>query len=763
MSTAIEFETDVLVVGTGPTGAAAALALATYGARTHVVSRWNWLANTPRAHITNQRAIEVLRDLGLEAEARKHATPWEQMGETMWTTSLAGPEIARLRSWGTGEERIGDYLQASPCPMLDLPQTFMEPLLVQHAAARGASLAMNTEYLSLRQDADGVDVLLRDRLSGREYTVRTKYLVGADGARSKIVDDLKLPLEGHLARAGTHYTLFRADLARYAAHRPSILYWIVTPDSSFGEIGQGVLRAIRPWNQWIAGWGFDKEAGEPQYSDEELVRRIRILIGDETVPIEIESRMTWYVNQQHAPEYASGRVFCGGDAVHRHPPSSGLGSNTSIQDAFNLAWKLAFVLKGWAGPRLLDSYSLERAPVGRQVVWRANQSRLDYAPLNRAFRDMDSGDPVRDGLARLADPGADGVARRQALAAALALKNTEFNALGIEANQRCVSAAVLPDGPADPLDDEHPPSVAAQLHARPTTRPGAKIPHVWLVDAAGYKLSTLDVVGKGLFTLVTGLAGTAWPEAAARLVEPCLRTVVIGAPGLLDVYCSWSRVREVDEAGALLVRPDGVVAWRCMEPEQDPAMATQRLRRGAECAARSGLTRRGRDTIGAGSKTSMSSDQALVVIDLQKWFRLPGPEAAGEATGTGAGSAARTRAWPSAAAATTAATSCEWRAPDQRALVDRIDDAHEFDLEGFIGGLAAQIAHCDYRGGRGLQVGHVGLLGHPVRAGEAARVADHVDCRFAGYPAMGIGHAAGRPASGSDVLSNHVRCRSCRA
>jgi 2,4-dichlorophenol 6-monooxygenase len=495
------------------------------------------------------------------------------MGETLWTTSLAGPEIARLRTWGTGEERIGDYLRQSPCPMMDLPQTFMEPVLVHHAAARGASLATNTEYLDHEQDADGVTVRLRDRLSGRAYAVRAKYLVGADGARSRIVEQLGLPLEGHVARAGTHYTLFRADLSRWVAHRPSILYWIVTPDASFGEIGQGLLRAIRPWNEWIAGWGFDKDAGEPSYTDEELVRRIRILIGDDSAPVEIRSRMVWYVNQQYATAYSKGRVFCGGDAVHRHPPSSGLGSNTCLQDAFNLAWKLAYVVKGWAGPALLDSYSLERAPVGRQVVLRANQSRLDYAPLNRALRDLDSPDPVRDGLRRLADPGPDGVARRAALAEALDLKNTEFNALGTETNQRCVSGAVIPDPDAGEETWSRDPG----LHAQPTTRPGAKIPHAWLVGTDGRRLSTLDVVGRGRFTLATGLSGTAWAEAARALDEPCLRTVVIGAPGALDAYCAWHRLREIDEDGALLVRPDGVIAWRARRAPPDAHDARARL------------------------------------------------------------------------------------------------------------------------------------------------------------------------------------------
>lgn len=552
------FQTDVLVVGSGPMGATTALALATYGVRVQVVNRYNWTANTPRAHITNQRAMEVLRDLGLEDEARRRATPWEWMGDTLFTTSLAGPEIARLRTWGTGDERIGDYLQASPCPMLDLPQNKMEPMLVTHAAARGAVFSFNTEYLGHEQDADGVTVSLRDVPSGREYAVRSRYLVGADGARSKVMDDAGLELRGQLARAATAYVLFRADLSRYAAHRPSILYWIATSNAAFGEIGLGLLRAIEPWDQWIAGWGFDMEKGEPDFSPGEILKKVRILVGDPDLEIEIDNASVWYVNQAHAPVYSKGRVFCGGDAVHRHPPSSGLGSNTCMQDAFNLAWKLAFVLRGHAGTGLLDSYSLERAPVGAQIVARANQSRLDYGPLNECFREAGAEDPVAAGLARLAAPDAEGVARRAALAEALRLKNYEFNAQGVELNQRYASAAII----AEPDAGEETWRRDPQLHAQASTRPGAKLPHAWLVGSDGRRVSTLDVVGRGKFTLLTGLAGQAWKEAAAAMDLPFLRTVVIGEPGALDSYCTWHALREIEESGALLVRPDGIVAWR---------------------------------------------------------------------------------------------------------------------------------------------------------------------------------------------------------
>ncbi len=552
------FDTDVLVVGSGPMGATTALALATCGVGVHMVSRANWLADTPRAHITNQRAMEVYRDLGIEEETHRYATPWELMGDCMFTTSLAGEELVRLRSWGTGDARKGDYLQGSPCPLVDLIQPNIEPILFKNAAARGATFATNTEYLSHAQDAQGVTVRLRDRLSGREYAMRARYLVGADGARSQIAEDIGLPITGEMGRAGTLYTIFNADLSRYVQHRPSILHWIVSPDASFGEIGMGLLRAIKPWTQWIAGWGFDISKGDPDQRDETVLQKIRVLVGDPDLEIDIVRKSVWYVNQSYATAYSKGRVFCGGDAVHRHPPSSGLGLNTCVQDAFNLAWKLAFVIHGHAAPRLLDTYSDERAPVGKQIVLRANQSRIDYAPLKQVFSVEGAANPIAAGIARFKDPGPEGARARQAALDALELKNREFNAQGVEMNQRYASSAVLPDANAQPEVWTRDP----ELHVQPSTRPGAKIPHAWLIDRHGMRVSTLDVVGKGKFSLVTGLSGQAWREAAGALGLPFLRTVVIGERACQDVYCDWQRLREIDEAGALLVRPDGYVAWR---------------------------------------------------------------------------------------------------------------------------------------------------------------------------------------------------------
>ncbi len=558
MTKQFEYEAEVLVVGSGPTGGALALALATYGINVHVVSQWNWLANSPRAHITNQRTMEVFREFGIESEILKFATPWAQMGDTVFATSLAGREIARLRTWGTGDQRHGEYVLGSPSPMVDIPQALVEPILVKNAAERGARIHLNTAYLHHVQDATGVTVTLRDRLTSREYEVRARYLVGADGSRSKVATDIDLPTEGHLAREGFAYAMFRADLSHYVKHRPSILYWMVSEQTGFGEIGMGLLRAVTPWNEWIAGWGFDMHKGEPDLTPETVTQRIRTLIGNPEIDIELTSTSTWYVNQQYATKYSEGRVFCAGDAVHRHPPSSGLGSNTCIQDAFNLAWKLAFVVKGHAGELLLETFSEERVPVGSAVVKKANQSRMDYAPLKECFRSEGQHQPLNAILQRLQDPSEEGAKAREDLHAAINLKNREFNAQGIEMNHRYESRAVLPEPHAAPetwgRDKE--------LYLQPTTRPGAKLPHIWLVNRHGQKISTLDLVGKGQFTLITGISGKAWTEAAKRVKLPYLRVVTIGTEQCTDAYGTWRQVREVEEAGAILVRPDGYVGWR---------------------------------------------------------------------------------------------------------------------------------------------------------------------------------------------------------
>jgi len=251
--------TDVLIIGTGPAGSAMAALLSSYGVANLVVNRYRWLANTPRAHITNQRTMEVLRDLGadVEAEAYLHATPQDLMGQNVFCTSLAGEEIGRLSTWGTHPLSRAAHQLASPCHMNDLPQTFMEPLLFKTACARGTQARMSTEYIDHAQDATGVTTTLYDRLTEQTISVRSRYLIGADGGNSLVAAHAGLPFEGSMGVGGSINILFKADLSRYVAHRPSVLYWVLQPGSNVGGIGMGLVRMIRPWHEWLIVWGYD--------------------------------------------------------------------------------------------------------------------------------------------------------------------------------------------------------------------------------------------------------------------------------------------------------------------------------------------------------------------------------------------------------------------------------------------------------------------------------------------------------------------------
>ncbi|RZU33930.1 FAD-dependent oxidoreductase [Blastococcus saxobsidens] len=570
--------TDVLVVGSGPAGAAAALFLASYGTPTLMVTKYGRLSDTPRAHITNQRTMETLRDVGLEARLMQEATPWEQMGNTTFCTSLAGEELGRIPSWGTDTVRHADYELQSPCTMLDAPQTITEPIMVQAAQERGARVRFDTEYVSHVQDDDGVTTTVRDRLTGAEYAIRSKYLVGADGARSKVAADLDLPFEGPGAVAGALSIVFEADLSRFVAHRPSVLYWMLQPGAEKEGVGLGVLRMIKPWGEWMLMWGYEVAAGPPELTDD-VVRELAVkLVGTDDFEMRVKSRSPWTVNHHFATTIARGRVFCAGDAVHRHPPTNGLGSNTSIQDSYNLAWKLAHVVAGTADPSLLDSYDAERAPIARQIVERANQSIADTGRILSAL-DLEhtEADALERQLALWKSPGPEGEKIRAALREAIAYKAYEFDAHGVEHNQRYASAAVVPDGTPMPEYRRDP-----ELYAQPTTWPGAKLPHTW-VTRDGHRVSTLDLVGHGRFSVVTGIGGQAWLDAARSLGEEwglTITPVSIG-PGqeIEDPYGTWAELREIEDGGVLLLRPDVYVAGRHASAPSSPEQAADWLRR----------------------------------------------------------------------------------------------------------------------------------------------------------------------------------------
>src|SRR5438270_2969291 len=466
-----------------------------------------------------------------------------------WTRTTPGPIPLVTRGSTEGSERETG-LEASMNTQIET-----DVLIVGSGPAGGSAALFLSTY--------GVTATVRDRIGGGTYQIRAKYLLGADGARSLVARDIALPMVGQIDVAGSINILVSADLAKYVAYRPGVLYWVLQPGSDIGGVGMGTIRMVRPWDEWLIIWGYDINEPPPVLDEAAATRIVQNLIGDDTIPVEIRSTSLWSINHLYATRYSHGRVFCMGDAVHRHPPNNGLGSNTSIQDAYNLAWKLALVLKGKAHPSLLETYNDERAPVGKQIVERANKSIAETGLIYDALLGPSETRNIRQmrtSMEARKENAPSSAEQREKLRKAIEHKNYEFNCHGVEFNQHYRSTAVVSDGTPEPAHTRDP-----ELYYQPTTWPGARLPHCWLLYA-GRTVSTLDLAGKGRFALFTGIGGEAWQEAAAEVsarmgVE--IACFVIG-PGreVLDLYDDWVLLREVAESGCVLVRPDAQVGWR---------------------------------------------------------------------------------------------------------------------------------------------------------------------------------------------------------
>jgi 2,4-dichlorophenol 6-monooxygenase len=565
-------ETDVLVVGAGPAGLTASALLARAGVRAIGITKYGGTADSPRAHITNQRTVEVLRDLGVEGRLREAAMPQNIMGTQIFATSFAGMELSRTMAWGAGIDRTTDYERASPSAMCNISQHKLEPIILEAALRHGAQIRFNSELVDLRQDREAVTAKIRDRLSESEYEICCKYLIGADGGRSIVASKAGFEFEGQFNIGEAISVWLDADLTKYTAHRSGAIAFIA-PQS--GDIWMSIWPCVTPWTEWNPF--FFRHGWAPGSTDENVLKGyIRDAIGDPEVPFTIRKITRWQVNHVVATEYRMGRVFLAGDAAHRHSPANGLGSNTSVQDSYNLAWKLALVLSGRANDSLLDSYSKERQPVGRQVVNRAMKSHNEIEPWSQAagLRPGMSKEDARANLDELFGASDRGEQRRRALLAGVQLMDYQFNAHGVELGQRYRSGAIrstepFPEYQRDP-----------ELFFQPDTVPGSHLPHVW-VQHDGEQVSTLDVAEYGGFTLLTGIDGQAWTEAAKTVATELGVQIKAAGVGLRqefdDLQGEWTKIRGVSDRGCVLVRPDRFVAWRSWGLPSDPTAELRRV------------------------------------------------------------------------------------------------------------------------------------------------------------------------------------------
>lgn len=564
--------TDVLVVGAGPSGLTAAACLADLRVPVIAISKHANTAHTPRAHITNQRTMEVFRDLGIEARVGEVGWRLSQLSNNVLATSMAGMELARYKSYGTGLDRLSDYAAASPCPGMNVPQHVMEPVLLAAAREKGADVRYHNELVRIEQSEHEVLCQVLERATGKEYSIRARYVIGADGGNSRVAQQLGFSFVGEAGLQSMFNAWIEVDLAAFTSHRPAVIYVLSQPARPRG-FDTATFVNVRPWNEWSLLHPWDHAKGPP--SEDVVLQAARTAIGKPDVPIRVKDVLTWQVNNIVATEYRKGRVFLAGDAAHRHPPAGGLGTNTSVQDSYNLSWKLAAVLSGKAGEDLLDSYHEERQPVGQQVVERAIMSWNAAAEMTAALG-LKEGQSFEEGWSGLHEIYGDSPrasARRKQLRKAIEKQNGRSNAVGIELGQHYISRAVLNEAPPffEPKRDP-------VLYYEPTTRPGAHLPHAW-IEHERRQVSTLDIVGQRRFTLIVGIGGKPWAAAAAKVsaelgIELPVQFVGLRCP-YDDVVGDWEAIREVGDDGAILVRPDRYIAWRSMDL---PALPEDALR-----------------------------------------------------------------------------------------------------------------------------------------------------------------------------------------
>jgi 2-polyprenyl-6-methoxyphenol hydroxylase-like FAD-dependent oxidoreductase len=527
-------EPEVLVIGGSLVGLATSMFLGSHGVPCLSIEKHRGTAIHPRAGYFQLRTLELMRVAGIDEQviAAAHAL-YDPNGGMNAVETLAGREIANY---------IPDINQGvadiSPARRLFMPQQVLEPIIHRRAVELGSQFRYSTELVSFEQDADGVTAIVRDIDSLQEEKIRAKYMVACDGNRSPVREKLGIAMQGHPVMSHSITIYFRADCSRALRGRNLGVIYVNNPEVRgffrLEKTGLGGFLVV-----FTTGDINDPAARRTAdgITEEKAAELVRAAVGEPDLDVKVEDVAKWVAVCRAAETFQHGRILIAGDAAHTMTPTGGYGGNTGIQDAHNLAWKLAHVTRGTAGPRLVDTYNAERQPAGRQAIEQAYN------------RYVTRSDP---------DLGTDGMMK------AIPDLHIEFN--------RYRSDAVIHD--PGHIDDQVIDIDPRKSHALPGTR----APHL-VLRKGDDKISSLDLY-RGDFVLMAGDAGEAWVEAARIASEQTgvmIRAHVVGRPGsgasLADLPPHREKISSlftpafplaygIEPSGAVLIRPDGYVAWR---------------------------------------------------------------------------------------------------------------------------------------------------------------------------------------------------------
>jgi 2,4-dichlorophenol 6-monooxygenase len=572
-------QVPVLIVGGGGAGLTASMILSTLDVESLLVSALPHTSVLPKAHMLNQRTMEIFTELGVAPEICRRSTPRENMRSVAWYAGLAGSndwygrELGRLEAWGGGYSDP-DYIAASPCHTCNLPQIRLEPVLKEHAERLSpGAVRFNHELVGLELAEGGAVATILDRDVSARYRVRARYVIAADGGRT-VGDLLGVTMSGPrdvMKMVSVHMT---ADLTGWARDDDVLIRWLINPD--FGGSFSGVLVPMGPdhWGprseEWVFHMQYAPDDLEAMQHDK-ILQRMHATLGIPDFAPTVHKISTWTMEGVIADTFRVGAVFLAGDAAHRHPPTGGLGLNSAVHDVHNLCWKLAAVLDGRAGDGLLDSYETERRPVDQANIDNALANAMNHFSIDEALNLSARKTPEQNWaqLRPLWEDCPESKAKRHALNQAIASQTIEFRHHNVEFGYVYRSGAIVDDGRVAPV-----PVDAVRLYT-PSTRPGHPMPHAW-VEREGDRMPLCELVSGGRFVLLAGETGAAWVQAAEKLAADNDIPLLAGTVGVLgadyvDARAAWLKHRETGPAGAVLIRPDRYVAFRALDMADDPA------------------------------------------------------------------------------------------------------------------------------------------------------------------------------------------------
>jgi putative polyketide hydroxylase len=511
----------VLIAGGSLVGLSASLFLGRLGVEHLLVERHARTSHHPRGRGNNVRTMELFRAAGVEPQIRGAASVLADNHGILQADTLTGAD----QEWLFKQIDPGGTLdRISPSGWCLCSQNDLEPVLLRNARSLTGDIRFSTELLSCEQDADGVTAVIRSRDTGAERTVRADYLIAADGPRSPVRDRLGIEMTGPGDLFHNVSITFRAKrLADAVGDRRFIVCYLTNPDSP------GALLPVDNAQDWVfhAPWRPDDGETLEDFTDERCAELIRTATGVPGLDIEITGKAPWHAAERVAERYGEGRILLAGDSAHEMSPTGAFGSNTGIQDAHNLAWKLAAVLRGWAGPGLLETYDAERRPIALATAARASARSAEHRHPGY-------------------DVGPAGGPKAGMMAVVLGYRYLGGAVEGVE-----------PDAEAIPQDFS------------PVAQPGRRAPHLWARRGAE-RLSTLDLYERAP-VLLSGPAGDAWRTAGRRIAERTgvpLECYGLGHDLVPEDPAAFGRLHGVGDDGAVLVRPDGFMAWR--SPGADP-------------------------------------------------------------------------------------------------------------------------------------------------------------------------------------------------